>query len=95
MFDLVPNAVRNFVDAIFGPPITFLQMVIDFLNRAALIAGKGINLNNYFGFISYLPASLQAVFNSIIASIVFLAILQLIKAIMRMYGQSKSWLKWW
>jgi hypothetical protein len=93
--DILPVAIKNFFDAIFSPPITFLNIVYEYLSHVSMIAGKGINLNNYFGFFSYLPASFQGVINSIIASIMLLAILQLIKAIMRMYGQIKGWVIWW
>jgi hypothetical protein len=92
---LLPAPMKNFVDSIFGPPITFLDMIIDLLNRVSLVAGKGISLSNYFGFFSYLPGPLVAVVNSLLAAVMFLAILQLIKAVMRMYGQVKEWIKWW
>lgn len=93
--DILPAALKNFVDAIFNPPIAFLNMVIGFFTKIAMIAGTGINLNNYFGFFSYLPTPLQQVINSILASVMLLAILQLIKSIMQMYGQIKTWIKWW
>lgn len=93
--DILPQPVKNFIDSIFNPPITFLEMVFDLLNRVALVAGKGINLNNYFGFFSYLPTPMQSVVHSLLASVMLLAILQLIKAVMRMYGQVKVWVKWW
>lgn len=95
MFDLIPAPVRNFFDSIFNPPIAFLQMGVDYLGQVSLIAGRGINLNNYFGFFSYLPASLQAVVNSLLAGIIFLAVLQLIKAIVRMFFAVKAALFNW
>lgn len=93
--DVLPAAIKNLIDAIFNPPIAFLNMVYGFLDNIAMVAGKGINLNNYFGFFSYLPAPMIQVLNSIIASIMLLAILQLIKYIMRVYGQVKGWIQWW
>jgi hypothetical protein len=94
-FDLIPGPVKNFFDSIFNPPTSFLQMGVDYLSNVALIAGKGISLNNYFGFFSYLPGSMQAVINSLIAAIIFLAVLQLIKAIVRMYFTVKAALFNW
>jgi hypothetical protein len=93
--DILPAPIKNMIDAIFNPPIAFLNMVYGFLNKIAMVAGTGINLNNYFGFFSYLPAPMVQVLNSIIASIMLLAILQLIKYIMRVYGQVKGWVQWW
>jgi uncharacterized membrane protein len=93
--NVLPAAIKNFIDAIFNAPIAFLTMVYGFLAKIAMIAGTGINLNNYFGFFSYLPAPFITVLNSILASVMLLAILQLIKYIMRVYGEVKEWLKWW
>jgi hypothetical protein len=95
LFEIIPITVRNFFESIFNPPIAFLQMGVDYLNKVSLIAGKGISLNNYFGFFSYFPASIQAVLNSLISAIIFLAVLQLVKAIFRMYFVAKDGLKWW
>jgi large-conductance mechanosensitive channel len=95
LFDIIPLPVKNFFDSIFNPPISFLQMGVDYLGHVALIAGKGINLNNYFGFFSYLPTSMQAVVNSLIAAIIFLAVVQIVKSIYRVYLAVKDGLQWW
>jgi hypothetical protein len=93
--DIIPAAIKNFLDAIFLPPITFLNMINEYLSSISLIAGKGINLNQYLGFFSYLPGSLQSVINSLLASILFIALLQLVVVIMRMYYAIKEAVKWW
>jgi hypothetical protein len=95
MFEIIPITVRNFFDSIFNPPIEFLQMGVDSLTNVSMITGKGINLNNYLGFYSYFPASIQSVLNSLISAIIFLAVLQLVKAIFRMYFLAKDGAKWW
>lgn len=95
MFELIPQPVRNFFDSIFNPPISFLQMGNDYLSHVSLIAGKGINLNNYLGFFSYLPGSMQAVVNSLLSAIIFLAVLQLVKSIIRMFFTVKEALFKW
>lgn len=92
---MLPQTVKNFIDAIFSPVTTFLQMITDYLGEISLIAGKGINLGQYLSFYSYLPQSMQLVLTSVISSVIFLAILQLIKAIMRMYYSAKDAVKWW
>jgi hypothetical protein len=89
-FDLIPVEVKNFFDSIFNPPTSFLQMGVDYFQSVTLLAGKGISLNNYFGFFSYLPGSMQAVVNSLVAAIIFLAVIQLVKAIVRMYFTVKE-----
>ncbi|MMZ53860.1 hypothetical protein D1872_156660 [compost metagenome] len=96
MYDyFLPPAIKNFVDSIFEGPIQFLNQGYSYLSKVGTIAGHGINLNNYFGFFSYLPGPLQAVINSLIAGIVLLAILQLVKSFMRMYYALKDGAKWW
>jgi hypothetical protein len=96
MYDyFLPAALRNFIDSIFSPPLTFLQLARSYLNNTSLVAGHGISLNNYFGMFGYLPSSMQTVINSLLASIVLLAILQLVKMIMRMYFAFKDGAKWW
>lgn len=93
--ELLPESLKNFVDTIFKPPIEFLQKVIEFLGELSIIAGKGININNYLGFVSYLPGSMQMVVNSLLSAVVFLAILRLIAAVMATYYNVKQGIKWW
>lgn len=96
MYDyFLPQPLRNFIDSIFSPPLSFLAMARDYLNQVSTVAGHGINLNNYFGFFSYLPSSMQAVINSLLASILLLAILQVVKVIIRMYYAVKDGAQWW
>lgn len=70
-------------------------MAIRYLNDVSLIAGYGINLNKYLVFMGYLPPSLQAVMNSLLSGVILLAILQLVKIIIRMYYAVKDGSKWW
>lgn len=96
MYDyFLPPALKNFIDSIFSPPLEFLKLARGYLNEASLVAGHGINLNNYLGFFGYLPAPLQMVVNSLFASITLLAILQLVKVIFRMYYAFKDGAQWW
>ncbi|NEU27714.1 hypothetical protein G3M74_16690 [Paenibacillus polymyxa] len=91
----LPTGLRNAVDSIFAPPLEFLTMARDYLNHVSQVAGHGINLNNYFVFFGYLPASMQAVVNSLLAGIVILGILQIIKVILRLYYAIKGGAQWW
>lgn len=93
--DILPSPVKNFIDSIFKPPIAFLDKIIELLGQVSMVAGKGINLNNYFVFFSYLPDPFIDVVNSLLASAIFLMLLRLIKVVMRSYGAVKAWIKWW
>lgn len=95
MWDVLPVAVRNFIDSIFSPPLAFLQLMRDMLNQAGTVVGKGINLNNYFGFFGYLPTEWQNVVKSALSSVVLLAILILVKAAWDTYLRVKASGKWW
>lgn len=83
--NFIPQPVKNFLDSLFNPPLEFLNMIIDYVSNISLIAGRGINLNNYLSFMGYLPQSFQSVLSSLLASVIFIAILRNVKYIMRMY----------
>jgi hypothetical protein len=93
--ELLPAPLKTFIDTIFTPPITLLQHGVDYLNHVSLIAGQGINLGNYLGFVAFLPPVFQTVMNSLISSVIFLAMLQLIKTIAATYYNVKEGVKWW
>ncbi|MBE3553576.1 MAG: hypothetical protein IMW85_00890 [Thermicanus sp.] len=95
MFDILPQPLKDFVDTIFNPPKAFLQQAVNYLNDISLIAGRGINLSNYLGFIAYLPPAWQSVINSFFSAVIFLAILWIIKVIMANYYSIKQAIKWW
>lgn len=95
MFDILPAAVRNFIDAIFSPALSFLVLMRDMLDEAGSVVGRGINLNNYFSFFAYLPSEWQGVVQSALASCVLLGILFLVRAAWDMYLRVKQSSKWW
>lgn len=95
MWDLMPANVKNFIDALFSPLTSFLQLVLDMLGNVSLTVGRGINLNNYFSFFTYLPASWQTVIHSALASVALLGTVYLIRAAWDMYLKAKESGKFW
>lgn len=95
MFDLIPQNVRNFIDALFAPVLSFLELLRDVLNDVSLVVGRGINLNNYFSFFNYMPPEWQTVIQSALASIVLLASLFIVRAVWDMYLKAKESGKFW
>ena len=92
---MIPDNIKNYIDAIFSPPLSFLNLMQEMLNNASLVAGKGIDLSNYFSFFAYLPSEWQGVVQSALASIVLLATLFLVRAAWDMYLRVKQSSKWW
>lgn len=95
MWDILPVPIRNMIDSIFNPPLAFLNLIKDLLDNAGTVAGKGINLNNYFSFFGYLPSEWQLVVKSALTSVVLLAILFLVRSAWDMYLRVKSSSQWW
>jgi len=95
VFDILPMSIRNFIDALFSPPMSFLVMMRDMLNNVSLTVGKGISLNNYFGFFAYMPKEWQSVVQSALMSVTLLAILFIVRSAWDMYLKVKGSLKWW
>lgn len=95
MFDLVPQSAINLVDTIFNAPLQWLSLIRQMLSNASVTAAKGINLNNYFGWFSYLPASFKLAINSILISVGLIVTLIVIRAAWNMYLKVKQSAKWW
>lgn len=95
MFNIIPQPVRNFLDAVFSPVLSFLELLRDVLNDVSLVVGRGINLNNYFSFFNYLPPEWQTVIQSALASIALLASLFIVRSVWDMYLKAKNSIKYW
>lgn len=95
LHNLIPEPVRHFIDAIFGPPTAILELVRDRLNAAALPLGRGISIGNYFSFFGYLPTEWRMLVQSILASITLLATLWLARSLWDLYLRIKNSTKWW
>lgn len=93
--NILPQSIKNFIDSIFAAPKSFLTLMWDMLNNTSNTIGHGINLNNYFGFFSYLPTEWQSVVQSALAAIVLLAILFLVRSAWDMYIKVKGSVQWW
>lgn len=86
---------RSFIDKIFQPPITFLDLAIERLQNVNLVIAQGLNIGQYFSVFGDLPTSWQLVISSILISSVFLGGLLIFRSVMRMYYSVKEGVKWW
>lgn len=85
----------SFIDNFMNPPINFLQLIINYINNAALVAGNGINLSDYVSWIGLLGDSWVKVLNSILASFTLILTLFVGQKIYKLYLSFKAGIKWW
>lgn len=89
------GTIKNFLDAIFQPPIGFLNLAIEKLQEAQLVTAQGLNIGQYFAVFGDLPTAFQLVVSSLLISTVFLGTLLVFRSVMRMYYAVKDGVKWW
>jgi len=91
----IKGVIHSFIDKIFKPPITFLDLAIEKLNEVNLVTAQGINIGQYFAVFGDLPFAWQLVISSILISTAFLGGLLIFRSVMRMYYSVKEGVKWW
>ncbi|WP_028982776.1 hypothetical protein [Sporolactobacillus terrae] len=91
----VRGVIHGFIDAIFKPPISFLDMAIERLQSVQQVTAQGIDIGQYFSVFGDLPAAWQLVVTSILISTVLLGSLLIFRSVMRMYYAVKEGVKWW
>lgn len=87
--------MRNLIDSIFDPIFSILDNMQSKIDSIGTIAAKGIDLDNYFGFITILGPSWSGVISSLLAALLFITILYTIKTNSRIYLWFKDLIKWW
>lgn len=91
----IKGVIHGFIDKIFKPPITFLDMAIEKLKDVQMVTSQGLNIGSYFQVFGDLPAAWQLVVSSILLSTVLLGTLLIFRSVMRMYYSVKEGVKWW
>lgn len=89
------QTIKSFIDKIFNPPISFLDMAIQQLRNAQMVTAQGLDIGKYFSVFGDLPAAWQLVVSSILISTVLLGVLLSFRSIMRIYYATKEGVKWW
>ena len=87
--------MTNLIDSLFDPVLTLLDNMQSRISNIGTIAARGIDLDNYFGFISILGPSWSGVISSFLAALLFLSVLYMIKTNSRLYLWFKDLIKWW
>ncbi|MCK6259398.1 hypothetical protein LCY76_22765 [Fictibacillus sp. KIGAM418] len=91
----VKGVIHGFIDKIFTPPITFLDLAIEKLRAVGTATSQGLNIGQYFAIFGDLPGAWQLVVSSILISTVLLGSLLIFRSVMRMYYAVKEGVKWW
>lgn len=89
------QTIKSFLDKIFQPPITFLDLAIEKIRGIQLVTAQGLNIGQYFSIFGDLPTAWQLVITSILISTVMLGTLLTFRSIMRIYYAVKEGVKWW
>lgn len=89
------DTIKSFIDKIFQPPISFLDLAIERLESISLVTAQGLNFSQYLSIFGDLPAEWQLVLTSLLGSMVLLGSLLLVRVLMRMYFSVKQGVKWW
>jgi hypothetical protein len=87
--------IHDFLDKIFGPPISFLDMGIEKLQSVNLVTAQGLNVGKYLSVFGDMPAAWQLVISSILISTVLLGSLLIFRSVARLYYSAKEGIKWW
>lgn len=91
----IKGVIRGFIDKIFNPPISFLEMAADKLKDVQMVTAQGLDLSAYFSVLGDLPTAWQLVVSSILMSGVLLGTLLIFRTVMRMYIAIKEGVQWW
>ncbi|MBP3041761.1 hypothetical protein J9303_20170 [Bacillaceae bacterium Marseille-Q3522] len=94
MFNL-REKIRSFLDMIFDPPITFIDLGIERLRNVQQVTAQGLNVNNYLGVFGDMPPAWQLVISSILLATVILGSLLLFRSVVRLYYAIKDGVQWW
>ncbi|MGH0686723.1 hypothetical protein [Bacillus mycoides] len=91
----VKAKLHSFVDSIFQPILSFLDLCIEKLQGINLVVATGIDVGRYLSVFGDMPGVWQKVIISILASVTLLGGLLIFRSVMRMYYSVKEGVKWW
>lgn len=91
----VKEKLHSFVDSIFQPILSFLNLCIEKLQGINLVVATGIDVGRYLSVFGDMPGVWQKVIISILASVTLLGGLLIFRSVMRMYYSVKEGVKWW
>lgn len=89
------ETLRSFINMIFQPPITFLDLATENLRNVNMVTARGIDLSNYTRIFNDMPTEWQIALQSLFISVVVIGTLLLFRLSVRTYFAIKAGVKWW
>ena len=89
------ETIIAWVDAIFNPVHSFLDLGIEQLRTAQQVTAQGIDFSQYTRVFGDMPPAWQMVLTSLFISTALIGGLFIFRSIMRVYYAKKDAVKWW
>lgn len=89
------ETIRSWIDSIFNPPLTFLDLAIERLQSVNMVMAQGLNIGQYLSVFGDMPEAWQLVISSLLMSLVVIGSVFMFRSIMRLYYAKKDGVKWW
>lgn len=87
--------IKSFLDQIFAPPISFLDMAREKMASTSQVVARGLDVRGYLSIFGDLPTIWQSVISSLLIATVVLIALIIFRALMRLYYATKEGIHWW
>lgn len=89
------DKIKKFIDSIFRPVHSFLDLAIEQLRKASTVTAQGLNVGQYLRIFGDLPGPWQLVVYSLMISMGLIGGIFIFRSIMRIYYALKEGVKWW
>lgn len=88
--------MEEIIDSIFGPAVTFLEKVKDYLiNTENLISARKLTLDYFLGPVSMISSEWRILISSVITTLILITTIFVAKKIYALYLNLKEGVKWW
>ncbi|MDG5787780.1 hypothetical protein QA612_09735 [Evansella sp. AB-P1] len=89
------DQIRDWIDSIFTPFHSFLDMAIERLQMVNVVTAQGLDIGQYLSIFGDMPSEWQLVIQSLLFSMVVIGSVFIFRSIMRLYYAKKEGVKWW
>jgi hypothetical protein len=91
----IKEKIIDFINKIFNPIFSFLDLGIEKLKAVQLVTSQGLNVGKYLSVFGDMPHAWQLVISSLLLSTVLLGSLLIFRSVVRLYYSAKEGVKWW